>query len=598
MQIEVDLVRKPKGGTNRLGLVAALLFLSWLLGYTWVYAQISGTVKECPMRFAVVGDRTGGHQPGVYEQIIKEVQRLKPDFVLTVGDMIEGYSNDTIEIKRQREEYKGIIKPLTMPIYFTPGNHDITDSTYLELYKRQIGEPYYSFDIRGAHFIVLDNSRFDSTSAFPKGQMDWLVSDLEKNKNAIYTFVFFHKPFWIETIADGKSDTLHSLFVKYGVDAVFTGHYHYYFSGNFDGILYTSVGSSGADCSPGPTGLQYHFTLVTVDKDGISIAPVKIGGVLPWDEVTAKEFRLLDKMEREAIQIGKASFGSELVLPETHIKVNIKNLNDQITLIDTLRWEIPTSWSVAPQVLSIEIKPLESYAADFVVKSSGSIYPTPTLSVQFPYAQNKKKEMKTTLGVSRTAHAYKAGKPPLIDGDLDENVWKEPITYLFAQDGSAMTIEPVSFYFAWDKDNLYLAAKCTETKMDSIAARATKHDGAVYAEDCVGYFIQPNTEDGPVYQIYLNPLGKPFDQKITVKNGIGVAADREWNGQYQVKAFKGKDYWTIEAKIPLRQLGVKAQTGKSWGIGFRRKQRRLSSAADWLVPTSYDSKDYGILLLK
>jgi len=266
--------------------------------------------------------------------------------------------------------------------------------------------------------------------------------------------------------------------------------------------------------------------------------------------------------------------------------------------MDTLRWEVPNGWSVAPQSLPVNIASLENYVADFVVKSSGAVYPTPTLSIHYPYAQNKKTEMRKSLGASRTVDAYQAQKPPSIDGKLTEEVWKKPTSHLFAQDGSVMTIEPVDFYFAWDKDNLYLAARCTETKMDSISARATKQDGAVYTEDCVGYFIQPNIDDGPVYQIYFNPLGTPFDQKITVKNGKAIAADREWNGKYEVKTFKGKDYWSIEAKIPLNKLEAKAQSGKTWAIGFRRKQKRLNGTADWLVPTSYDSKDYGVLLLK
>ena len=76
--------------------------------------------------------------------------------------------------------------------------------------------------------------------------------------------------------------------------------------------------------------------------------------------------------------------------------------------------------------------------------------------------------------------------------------------------------DPVYFYFAWDKDNLYIAAKCMETKMDSIRANAKEHDGAVYGEDCVGYFFQPETDDGPAFQIYFNPLGTAFDQKIGI----------------------------------------------------------------------------------
>lgn len=110
-------------------------------------------------------------------------------------------------------------------------------------------------------------------------------------------FCSFHKPFWYETIAENKPDILHNLFRNFGVDAVFTGHYHDYFSGEYDGILYTCVGSSGGVCDPGPTGLRYTFTWVTVDKKGISISPIKMGAVLAQNEMTVAERKLLKGKE-------------------------------------------------------------------------------------------------------------------------------------------------------------------------------------------------------------------------------------------------------------------------------------------------------------
>lgn len=134
--------------------------------------------------------------------------------------------------------------------------------------------------------------------------------------------------------------------------------------------------------------------------------------------------------------------------------------------------------------------------------------------------------------------------------------------------------------------------------MDSIRARVKDHDGAVYGEDCVGYFLQPETGDGPAYQIYFNPLGTAFDQKIMVKDGVEDATERDWNGSYEVRTFTGDDYWSIEARIPLGQLDTENQPGKKWALNFRRKQKRLDTAADWIVPITYDPKDFGVLMLK
>ena len=134
--------------------------------------------------------------------------------------------------------------------------------------------------------------------------------------------------------------------------------------------------------------------------------------------------------------------------------------------------------------------------------------------------------------------------------------------------------------------------------MDSLSAAASEHDGPVYAEDCVGYFMQPEPADGPAFQIYFNSLGTAFDQEITIENGQGVAADRDWNGLYQVGTSRGDDYWAFEAAIPLDQLGAQGEAGSTWALNFRRKQHRLQTSVDWLVPISYNPRDDGVVVLQ
>lgn len=574
---------------ERFLLILSLLFL--FAGYA-----SAAKSEEIPVRFAIIGDRTGDCQPGIYEKIVIEVERMKPDFVITVGDQVQGYTDDTTLLKKEWEEYKSLIKPLTMPIYFTPGNHDITSDTALPFYQRYIGEPYYSFDYQGIHFIVLDNSRYDSIAGMPKAQTDWLVSDLKKSRKAAHTLVFMHKPFWFDYIAKGKTDLWHSLFVYYGVDAVFAGHAHLYFSAKYDNVLYTAVGSSGGSCEPGPTGLKYHFTWVTVDKNGISIAPIKMGSVLPWEEVTIPELNSIDQIERNGVTFEKpVRVNDNFTADDTNFVIKIKNPNPDLMLDDTLRWEITEGWTIEPKILPIKVLMGDSTMAKFKIKSKGKLYPVPTVTVNFPYVQDKNYLIKKSLPVARTAYSYPVSTPPVIDGFITEEFWQKPVFKLFAPNGSPMTIDSTYFYFAYDENNLYVAAKCKESKIDSIFAAVTERDGAVYSEDCAGYFFSPEIAKGTIYQIYFNPLGTVFDQKITDN---GNNADRAWNGNYEVKTYRGNNFWTVEARIPFEQLAAKGKPGQQWGINFRRKQKRFNSTADWQVPISYDPKTFGFLIMK
>jgi len=584
----------------------AATFLSLIVLFSASAAACAAKVEKAdsPIRFAVIGDRTGGAQPGIYEKIVTEVERVKPDFAITVGDAIEGYTQDTVSLNKQWKEYKDILAPLTMPIYFTPGNHDIgadsaTASTMCPVYERLVGKPYYSFDVIGAHFIILDTGIPESSDKLPKEQLDWLASDLKKNQKASYTFVFFHKPFWHGTLALGKPDTLHSLFRAYGVDAVFNGHEHNYFSGTYDGILYTAVGSSGGATDPGPTGLLYHFTWVTVDKKGVSIAPIKLGSVLPWDELTTTDLAVTDKIVRMGIDFPRpVEINEDMSAADGVVAVKVSNPSTSQALQDTLRWTLTPCWFIEPLKAAVSVPPGKSALVNFKVKNQKKLYPVPKVALRFPFGKGKTYGREDALLVARKAYAYRTTKPPVLDGKLTDNIWQKPVTRFFAPDGGPTAIDSTSYYFAYDDKTLYLAARCVETKMDALVAKVTTRDGGLFGEDCAGFFFQPDTAKGLVYQIYINPLGAVFDQKITLDPDWQIASDPSWNGTYEVKTSKEAKEWTLEAAIPLAQLGTSAKPGASWRLNFRRKQKRLNTSGDWQVPISYDPRSFGWLIMK
>lgn len=591
---------KLKADQSRFVHITCMMLLSAVLALALCEciqsAPRSGDLR-LPIRFAVIGDRTGGHEAGIHVDILEEIERMKPDFVVGVGDMIEGYTGDTGEIERQWEEYEAMIDMLSMPFYLVPGNHDIWDSTSGEFYERHAGEPYYSFDTGPIHFVVLDTSRWPTVSTFPEEQVDWLKSDLAENREAKYTIVIYHIPYWIETVARSKPDPLHDIFVANGVDAVFTGHYHVYFAGTYDGIAYTGVGSSGGVCEPGLTGLKYHFMWVTADESGLTIAPIKMGSVLPWEEVAPEEFNLVEEIKQEAVRADRIRVGTAGWIERADLKVTVRNYSGDSTLIGTLDWEEEGDWRVRPKRLPIQIAPGESHEAVFKVETPGPLYPTPVLSMDYPHA-GRSIEIETTLPLIRTAYANKADLAPKIDGRLSEPVWKEPVTDLYTGEGFSETADSTYFYFAWDEANLYIGAVCVEGRMDSMVATVSEHDGAIYGEDCVGFFFQSDVPDGPVYQMYFNPLGIAFDQKIAVEGGRYTDVDRGWDGSYETAILKGPDRWTFEASIPLEQMGAAGQYEDTWAVNFRRKQKRLETSADWQVPITYDPIDYGHLIMQ
>src|SRR5262249_10357176 len=91
----------------------------------WNHLKVNN--KPDTFRFAIVTDRTGGVRPGVFERAVEQLNWLQPEFVVCVGDLIQGGTQDTQKVERQWREFDGFVGKLEMPFFYLPGNHDISN---------------------------------------------------------------------------------------------------------------------------------------------------------------------------------------------------------------------------------------------------------------------------------------------------------------------------------------------------------------------------------------------------------------------------------------------------------------------------------------
>lgn len=263
---------------NRPSTAAAAIAMVVLL---MTFAIRGLTANNNDFHFALIGDRTGGAQPQIYGRVWQEVDLFHPDFVLNVGDTIEGGDDDTAE-----EEWKAL-RPIWdrykhYPIYFTPGNHDVWSAKSKQLYERESKRGlYYSFDYQQMHFTVLDNSRAGQLS---EEQLQFLESDLQKNAGKSPKLVVFHRPMWIESFARGGEFKLHEIAKRHAVDSVISGHGHVFVRMIRDGVTYMEVGSSGGtmakpmiDGKGFTDGRFYHFVWAHVNGGKIQYTVKEIG---------------------------------------------------------------------------------------------------------------------------------------------------------------------------------------------------------------------------------------------------------------------------------------------------------------------------------
>ena len=189
--------------------------------------QLTLPMKEGSVRFAFIGDSGtgGGGQLKVAERIAA-VHKMYPfEFVLMLGDNLYGSEGEADYASKFERPYKPLLDA-GVKFYAALGNHDDPSQTLYKQFNMD-GKRYYSFKApRGSvRFFVLDSTYM------PKEQLDWLEKELASS-DSDWKIAYFHHPIYSSGEKHGSDDGLRKqiepLFIKNGVDVVFTGHEHFY----------------------------------------------------------------------------------------------------------------------------------------------------------------------------------------------------------------------------------------------------------------------------------------------------------------------------------------------------------------------------------
>jgi hypothetical protein len=261
-------------------------------------------------RFVIVPDRTGGDFRGAFTNALNCCNLIHPAFVMTVGDLIQGHSDEK-GMRRQQTELTNFVSRVEAPFFYVVGNHDICVNTNTNkpndrtrhtmstrVWKDFFGErTYYSFTYKNCLFIVLNGqeARVDwahiRDDVSPE-QYAWLKKTLDENKDVRWTFLFMHQPdIWgSKQWNDLEKQSLLSR--KY---TVFAGDWHSYFHISRYGRDYyvlSVAGGCGTEAFHRKEkdisklyGVEYgefdHITLVTMTAGGPKVVNLKLDGILP-----------------------------------------------------------------------------------------------------------------------------------------------------------------------------------------------------------------------------------------------------------------------------------------------------------------------------
>jgi hypothetical protein len=167
---------------------------------------------------------------GTLKKAVDAVNSLsyQPDFIVFTGDLTHT-TDDPVERRKRLSEFRDIVAGLNVKtVKFMPGEHDASLDRG-KAFREFFGEPHYTFDHKGIHFIVLDNVS-DPAAMIGEAQLKWLKADLAKLDKAAPIVVFTHRPLfdlfpqWDWATRDGAKAV--DLLTPFKNVTVFYGHIH------------------------------------------------------------------------------------------------------------------------------------------------------------------------------------------------------------------------------------------------------------------------------------------------------------------------------------------------------------------------------------
>ncbi len=234
----------------------------------------------------IIGRKLTQYALPLVENLIDEINKINPDMVINLGDLIEDSGDKSTDLKDLKTTWERL-KRINAPFYSVIGNHDLRAMDSRKEIEEIIGyeNATFSIDLNGYHFIFLSpevNNKVGTaaggilrTQFLNDKDMGWLEQDLMNNNLPCIVLCHFGLAeddmkgnWWFcnnpETAVWANRNEIKKILKQdENLIAVFSGHQHWTKSLKEDGIDYHIIGSMTEDINENgiPDGIYFEVDL-------------------------------------------------------------------------------------------------------------------------------------------------------------------------------------------------------------------------------------------------------------------------------------------------------------------------------------------------
>jgi len=278
----------------------------------WTHERFDAANSQ--FTFAIFSDLYGGERDGIFAVAMQQLSLLRPELILSIGDLIDGGTEDRAQLAKEWDEFDAKTAKTPAPVFYVGGNHDLTNLTMRDVWMQRHGARYYHFIYKNVLFLVLDSEDFDDqrmqevyharaiaiedfkvnpegwteteyygmaerrTGSVRSEQAGYFRKVIADNPDVSWTFLFMHKQVW----RNEDATEFHAIEAALAEQpyTVISGHLHSYSLNKRNGHDYIVLGTTSGSQNAKDEMAFDHVTMVTMTEDGPSIANLKMEGIL------------------------------------------------------------------------------------------------------------------------------------------------------------------------------------------------------------------------------------------------------------------------------------------------------------------------------
>jgi hypothetical protein len=191
--------------------------------------------------------------------------------------------------------------------------------------------------------------------------------------------------------------------------------------------------------------------------------------------------------------------------------------------------------------------------------------------------------------------AVYASVPPVIDGMLDDPIWRSAprLDDFHVVELNSPPVDSTHIYVLYDSSYVYFAARCFDHRPDLIAIEETKRGGNINNDDHLSFNLDLTNQRRVASSWYFKITAGGVQSELVPG---GSASKTEWRGDWLAQTLVDSLGWTAEVAIPVELLGASGSIDTA-GIYVDRWVPRYQEWAAWPnMGLNYDLERTGRLV--